>query len=170
MLTKIRQMVKNRNGFLIIEMLPKLVLMVMVAFIIVGRIEEFSGLPDYKPTEVLSVISRIEILENAVEMYKADCGEYPATLEVLKAVKPAATAPVTATEKGPWLVNKPTMNTIDPWETPYQYDKESGYIYSLGEDKVKNEGTDSKKKVVGEGDYDAKTPVKKIRLPFFGGE
>lgn len=50
---------------------------------------------------------------------------------------------------------------FDKWGTPFQYDKESGYVYSLGEDKVKSPDTDSKRKVVGEGDYDAKSQMKK---------
>lgn len=47
--------------------------------------------------------------------------------------------------------------SIDSWGTPFQYDKESGYVYSLGEDKIKNEGTDTKKRVAGDDDYDAKS-------------
>lgn len=133
MLTKFRKFITNKKGFTFIELI---VAMAIVAVVTAAALPDF--LKTNETSRITSAKSSVSSITTAIMMFQADCGEYPATIAVLKAVKPAATAPVTATDKGPWLTNQ-AGSTADPWGTAWIYDSATGLVKSAGPDKT--EGT-----------------------------
>lgn len=127
---KFRSILKNKKGFTFIELI---VAMAIVASIAAAAMPDF--LKTNESARITSARSSVESLTNAVLMYQTDCGEFPASIAILKSVKPAASAPVTATDKGPWLTNK-NGSTTDPWGTAWIYDSATGAVSSAGPDKT----------------------------------
>lgn len=162
MLTKIRQTITNKNGgceggcggkcnCFLMDFFSDVCKGVLAGYIFIGAVsvvivlfkvyvqyEQPRFLRPEPEIKLVEAIKNLGDLEIAIKQYKADCGEYPATLSLLKKVKPATKTPVTPTDKGPWL-KEPTIAIIDPWGTAWIYNSKTGSIKSAGADKT--EGT-----------------------------
>jgi general secretion pathway protein G len=106
----------NKRGFTLIELLVVIVILSILATFVGIRIMS-------KPEEARRTQAKIQIqsLENALNMYKLDSGEYPSTEQGLKALveKPATgTIPRNWREGGYLDKNKVPK---DPWKNDYVY-------------------------------------------------
>jgi general secretion pathway protein G len=106
----------NRKGFTLIELLVVIVILSILATFVGIRIMG-------KPEEArrTQAMTQIQALENALNMYKLDSGEYPTTEQGLKALveKPATgTVPRNWREGGYLEKNKVPK---DPWGNEYVY-------------------------------------------------
>jgi len=103
---------KKGNGFTLIELLIVMVIIgLLAAFVVpkfIGRVGE---------SKQITTKAQIEMLSNALEMYRLDIGKYPPQGEGLKALinKPGEVN----NWKGPYL--KKNVIPKDPWGVEYVY-------------------------------------------------
>jgi type II secretion system protein G len=93
------------------------------------------GVPDELPPEQSAQV-QLRLLQNVLELYHLDMGDYPTTAQGLEALRQLpANLPNPAKWDGPYL-NKPVPP--DPWDRPYQYEYSQGdehpKAWSLGPD------------------------------------
>jgi general secretion pathway protein G len=121
---------RRRRALTLVELVVVMVILVLLASIattiVVRRIE------DGRRTKALM---DIKTMETALDLYKADTGNYPTTEQGLEAlIAPPTTPPVPAKWNGPYLKQKQVP--VDPWGYPYQYesDGENFVLFSVGKD------------------------------------
>jgi len=106
----------DKQGFTLIEMLVVLAIMVVLMALVIGA-------GRYAKQSSLRAKARadIEKLHNAINEYRIDYGSLPQDIK--------------KNTLAPWLKNEKLTYTndipIDPWNTPYQYERGSGYGYAL---------------------------------------
>ena len=104
---------KNR-GFTLIEIMVVVVILGILAAIIVPKIME-------RPEQARVVKAKQDVssIQNALDLYKLDNGNYPTTDQGLAALVTRPTSdPIPQNwKKGGYLKQLP----IDPWGNPYQY-------------------------------------------------
>jgi general secretion pathway protein G len=106
----------NRKGFTLIELLVVIVILSILATFVGIRIMG-------KPEEARRTQAQIQIkaLENALNMYKLDNGEYPSTEQGLKAlVEKPATGNIPKSWREGGYLEKSTVPK-DPWMNDYVY-------------------------------------------------
>ncbi len=104
----------SSSAFTLIELLVVMIILAILAAFAVPRV--INRTEDARRTRALS---DIEAISTALDMYKADNGEYPTTEQGLDALRrPPTTDPVPKNWNGPYL-KKPI--TTDPWGHPYVY-------------------------------------------------
>jgi general secretion pathway protein G len=125
-------MSKSRaGGFSLIEILVVVVIMGILGAIIVPNL---LGRPDQ--ARVAAAESDLRALSNALDMYRLDNFNYPSTDQGLEALvtKPSGFPEPKNYNPDGYVKNIP----IDPWGTPYAYERtEQGYnLLSFGADGV----------------------------------
>jgi general secretion pathway protein G len=132
----------TRSGFTLIELLVTIAIIATLAAIVAPAL--FGNVGEARKN---TVRSQIQILALALDAYRLDNDEFPATDQGLEALR---TFPATGTPpknwKGPYLRQ---LVPLDPWGKPYVYASPgvanpNGYdLYSLGKDgKPGGEGED----------------------------
>lgn len=108
-----RHMQKQR-GFTLLEIMVVVVILGILAALVVPKIIQ-------RPEEAKIVKAKQDVLaiENAMELYKLDNGNFPTTEQGISALTSKPTlAPVPSNwQVGGYLKRTP----IDPWGNPYQY-------------------------------------------------
>ena len=107
----------NKNkpmGFTLIEVMVVVVILAILAAIVVPRIMR-------RPDEAKVVKAKQDVLaiENAMDLYKLDNGNYPTSEQGIKALvaKPTSDPVPQNWEHGGYLKHMP----VDPWGHPYHY-------------------------------------------------
>lgn len=101
---------RNRSGFTLIELLVVIVILGILAAVIVPR---FMGKTEQ--AKVGAAQTQIASFKTALELYNADTGSYPPTLEGL-----FQNPGNVQNWKGPYLKDIQTVPP-DPWNNPYIY-------------------------------------------------
>jgi general secretion pathway protein G len=130
-----RQSSGGRRGFTLIEM--------MVVVAIIGTLAMLVGPSVFRhvgDASVAAARTQIEILSAALESYRLDTGEYPATSQGLQALRVRPEGPNAPIGwRGPYLRRSVPL---DPWNRPYIYESpgtrnpESYDLYTLGRDNL----------------------------------
>jgi general secretion pathway protein G len=103
--------VGHRSGFTLIEVLVVMIILAILAAIVVPRV-----VGREEDARRARAVSDVESIGTALDMYKADNGEYPTSEEGLQALR---TQPASAKNwNGPYL--KKAL-TPDPWGNAYVY-------------------------------------------------
>ena len=117
----------QKNGFTMIELLVVLIILGLLAGLVAPK---FLGKVD--TSKVKTAETQVKMLKMALQTYRLDVGSYPENLQDLQ------TAPTSAEKywAGPYLEES---IPLDPWNTPYNYKKDStapqGFVlYSFGAD------------------------------------
>ena len=118
---------KKNSGFSMIELLVVMVILGLLAGLVAPQ---FFGKVD--SSKVRTADTQIKMLKMALQTYRLDVGQYPASIESLR-VKPQ-------NDNGFW--DGPYLEEsipLDPWNTPYVYQKDTSaeqgfYLYSYGAD------------------------------------
>ena len=106
---------KSKAGFTLIELLVVMIILAILAAFAIPRV-----LNRTEDARRARAISDIKTVGTALDMYKADNGEYPTSEQGLDALRQAPTSdPVPKNWNGPYL-KEPI--TADPWGNPYQYE------------------------------------------------
>jgi general secretion pathway protein G len=103
--------IQNRKGFTLIEVLVVMIILAILAAIVVPRV-----VGREEDARRARAVSDVESIGTALDMYKADNGEYPTTEEGLQALRTQAAS--AKNWNGPYL--KKAL-TPDPWGNPYVY-------------------------------------------------
>ncbi len=101
---------RARGGFTLIELVVVIVILAILAAVIVPRF--FGRTEDAK---VSNAITTVKTLDQAIDMFNADTGGFPASLEDL-INRPSELKGW----NGPYLKNQ-TNVPLDPWGHPYAY-------------------------------------------------
>lgn len=123
-LKKIRSRISGNSGFSMVEIM---IVVVIIAILSGLAATQFMGQLD--SAKAKAARADIETFSTALEAYRLNNGNYPATDEGLQKL---------LDEK---LIRKKKDVLLDPWETPYQYrypgenDSSTYEIWSLGGDK-----------------------------------
>lgn len=107
-------MKQAQSAFTLIEVMVVVVIMAILAAIVVPKI---MSRPDQ--AKIVKVKEDIQSIDNALDLYKLDNGQYPTQAQGLKALvaKPTA-APIPQNyAPGGYLKHMP----LDPWGHPYRY-------------------------------------------------
>ncbi|MDE2126403.1 MAG: type II secretion system major pseudopilin GspG [Armatimonadetes bacterium] len=121
---------KSAAGFTLIELIVVIVILAIMAAVVIPRV-----IGRAQDARISSAMSDIKSFDDALDMYKADIGEYPTNDQGLNAL-------LTKSDpkwNGPYLKNQ-TSIPLDPWGTPYKYQIPGGSgrdydISSAGPDK-----------------------------------
>jgi general secretion pathway protein G len=124
---------RQRGGFTLVEMLVVLGILVLLASMVLPRIlsRQKSANIDIAKTQIYGG------LKEALDLYHADCKDYPSTDQGLYAlIECPPDLPDTATWRGPYLTGAVPK---DPWGNEYQYEYTPGVdldprIWSVGPD------------------------------------
>ncbi len=100
---------RRRSAFTLIEILVVVVIIAILAAVVVPNV--ISRIGDAKSS---AAISDLKTFDDAIDAYKLDTGNNPASLDVL------VTNPGDPKWKGPYLKNQ-TSTPMDPWGHPYLY-------------------------------------------------
>jgi general secretion pathway protein G len=132
-----RGRMETRGAFTLMEVLLVLVILVVLGAIVVPM---FTGIGE--SANVKAATAQVGLIGNAIEYYKMDMKQAPASLDDLTAAPSDAKA--TKRWSGPYMdANK---ELVDPWDNPYKYDakgkrNQGGYdVWSMGPDG--QDGTD----------------------------
>jgi general secretion pathway protein G len=138
-----RRQGRRRDGFTLIELLVVIAIIGTLAAVVAPAV--FRNVGDAK---VSAAKSQIEIFAMALNSYRLDNDDYPATdqgLEALRTAPPNGEAP--RNWKGPYLSR---LIPLDPWGRPYVYvapgseNPTSFDLYTLGRDgKTGGQGEDA---------------------------
>jgi general secretion pathway protein G len=112
------------------------VLLVLVILVVLGAIvvPMFTGIGE--SANVKAATTQVGFLENAIDMFKFETKQLPATLEEL--VEEPSDEKLAKNWSGPYM--KANKDLIDPWDNPYKYDpkgkkNQEGYdVWSTGPD------------------------------------
>ena len=105
---------RAQAGFTLIELLVVMIILAILAAFAIPRV--LNRTEDARRARALS---DIKTLGTALDMYKADNGDYPTTEQGLDSLRVAPTSdPAPKNWNGPYL-KEPI--TADPWGTPYVY-------------------------------------------------
>ena len=119
---------KTRSGFTLLELLVVMVIIGLLAAYVAPRYFAQVG-----KSEVRSAQAQVAALRSALDTYRLDVGQYPATEQGLNAllVRPQGAGRWT----GPYLQKAVPM---DPWGRPYQYKSPGEHgdfdLFSFGRD------------------------------------
>lgn len=128
-------MVRNRKGFTLIEMLIVIVVIAILALIVIPRL-----LGAGRRAKESALRGDLQQLRNAIQQFEADCGDFPATLDQL--VADAGTPPSgnggqglaldSTGYKGPYLRTPDGGLPEDPFTSAadWTYDGASGDVAS----------------------------------------
>ncbi|MBW3621935.1 MAG: type II secretion system major pseudopilin GspG [Armatimonadetes bacterium] len=106
---------RSQAGFTLIELLVVMIILAVLAAFAIPRV-----LNRTEDARRARAISDVKTLGTALDMYKADNGEYPTTEQGLDALRQAPTSdPVPKGWNGPYL-KEPIA--ADPWGNPYVYE------------------------------------------------
>ncbi len=121
-----QQLVRNRQGFTLIELMVVMIILGLLAALVVPRM--FGKLGKAKTN---AAYAQIELLGTALDSYRLDVGKYPESLEALITQSAGSDD-----WSGPYL--KKTEIPLDPWNRPYNYSYPGSHgeydLYSLGAD------------------------------------
>jgi general secretion pathway protein G len=119
-----------RSGFTLIEVMVVMIILAILAAVVVPRV-----VGREEDARQARALSDVESLGTALDLYKADNGDYPTTEEGLQALR---AAPATAKNwNGPYL--KKAL-APDPWghdyiySAPGEHNPDSYDLYSTGKD------------------------------------
>ena len=129
------RLIQRRGGFTLVELIVVMVILVLLAgtvtVVVVNRIE------DGKRTK-----ARVDVagLEQAVDLYYLDAGNYPTSQQGLEALLNEPTSPpIPAKWNGPYI--KKSL-PVEPWGSDYIYEypgtnnPDSFDIFSMGKDQA----------------------------------
>lgn len=107
-------MKRMQSAFTLIEVMVVVVIMAILAAIVVPKI---MSRPDQ--AKVVKVKEDIQAIDNAMDLYKLDNGQYPTTAQGLKALvsKPTLSPIPQNYAPGGYLKHMP----VDPWGNSYRY-------------------------------------------------
>lgn len=107
-----KNMSRSSSGFTLVEVMVVVVIMAILAAIVVPKIMS-------RPEQAKTVKAKQDIteIENAMELYKLDNGNYPTEEQGIKALVTKPTASPVPTNWQGYLKTLP----IDPWGKPYHY-------------------------------------------------
>ena len=107
-----QSIIRTSRGFTLIEVMVVVVILAILAGIIVPRIMG-------RPEEAKRTKAQIDIkaIEEALNLYKLDNGEYPTTDQGLQALVTKPTSDPIPHNWQPYLKDLPE----DPWNRPYMY-------------------------------------------------
>lgn len=120
---------RNQQGFTLIEVMVVVVILALLAAIIVPKIMS-------RPAQARIVKAKQDILaiENAMDLYKLDNGNYPTAEQGIAALVTKPTQPPVPSDWNGYLKQIP----VDPWGHPYQYTNPGKHgeidIFSFGPD------------------------------------
>lgn len=100
---------RTRSGFTLIELLVVIIILAILAAVVIPR---FVGRTD--DAKIASATAQITNFDTVLELFNADTGSYPPTLDAL------ITNPGTPRWNGPYLKNVDKI-PLDPWGHPYLY-------------------------------------------------
>ena len=120
---------KTKRGFSLLEVLVVLTIIALVASVVGPSAISYLSRAKGKTAEL-----QVRELENALELYFLDTGQYPAESPGLAVL---VDAPTTTTRwNGPYLKNKSALD--DPWGRQYRYQYPGKHgefdVFSLGRD------------------------------------
>lgn len=127
-----RQRKRSQGGFTLIELLIVMVIIGLLAALVGPKLFSHVGSSKEKAAK-----AQIQMIGQALDMYRLDFGHYPTTEQGLKILweKPSD-GDVAKTWKGPYLQKKVEK---DPWGSPYVYKSPGDHgeydLASLGLDK-----------------------------------
>lgn len=105
---------QKQRGFTLLEIMVVVVILGILAALVVPKIIQ-------RPEEAKIVKAKQDVLaiENAMELYKLDNGNFPTTEQGISALtsKPTITPIPSNWQAGGYLKRAP----VDPWGNPYQY-------------------------------------------------
>ena len=111
----VRKRESARAGFTLIELLVVMIILAILAAFAIPRV-----LNRTEDARRARAVSDVKTLGTALDMYKADNGDYPTTEQGLAALRTAPTSdPVPKNWNGPYL-KEPIAD--DPWGFPYHYE------------------------------------------------
>jgi len=131
---------RNQTGFTLIEVMVVVVILALLAAIIVPKIMS-------RPEQARIVKAKQDILaiENAMDLYKLDNGDYPTNNQGIAALVTKPTQEPVPTDWNGYLKQVP----VDPWGHPYQYTNpgkhgeiRQGYGDAAPPQRVVNDGRD----------------------------
>lgn len=107
-------MIRNQRGFSLVEIMIVLVIVGTILGLIANRIFGAKDNADAK-----NVKMQIQQIEEKLDMYQADCNNYPSESQGLEALvkKPSGDPPCESWGPSPYLKDIPR----DPWGQPFQY-------------------------------------------------
>lgn len=118
---------RSNTGFTLIEVMVVVVILGILAAIIVPRI-----MSRPEQARIVKVKQDISAIQNALDLYKLDNGNYPTTDQGLQALVTKPTSPPIPRDwkSDGYLQDLP----MDPWGSAYQYmnDNEKVRIFSYG--------------------------------------
>lgn len=118
---------RHVSGFTLIEVMVVVVILGILAAIIVPKI-----MSRPEQARMVKVKQDIAAIQNALDLYKLDNGNYPTTDQGLQAL---VTKPTTPPVPRDWKSDGYLQELpVDPWGQPYQFtnDNEKLRIYSFG--------------------------------------
>ncbi len=122
---------RERSAFTLMEVLLVLVILVVLGAIVVPM---FTGIGESANVKAATV--QVNFLADAIDWYKFDIKQVPASLEEL--VNEPSDAKLAKKWHGPYM--KANKDLIDPWDNPYKYDakgkkNQGSYdVWSVGPD------------------------------------
>lgn len=126
---------RPRRGFTLMEVMVVIVILGVLASLVVPNL-----MGNKEKADRQKAVTDIIALENALDMYKLDNGNYPTTIQGLQALvkKPASVPLPRHYRQGGYLKRIPA----DPWGNEYLYlspgEKGAVDIYTLGADSKEN--------------------------------
>ena len=130
------RLIHRRGGFTLVELIVVMVILVLLAgtvtVVVINRVE------DGKRTRARMDVAA---MEQAVDLYYMDAGNYPSSQQGLEALVDEPTSPpIPAKWNGPYI--KGSRVPVDPWGSDYIYDypgtnnSDSFDIFSMGPDRA----------------------------------
>jgi len=105
-------MLQTQKGFSLIEIMVVIVILGILASLVVPKI---MSRPD--EARIVKVKQDILAIQNALDLYKLDNGDYPTTDQGLQALVQKPTIEPVPRNWQPYLKDLPK----DPWDRPYMY-------------------------------------------------
>lgn len=119
----------QQSGFTLIELMVVIAIIAILAAVVVTKIMS-------RPDQAKKAAAKQDIIaiENAMDLYKLDNGDYPTQAQGIKALVSKPTTPPIPTQwqSGGYLKSMP----VDPWGRPYRYSNPGQHgtidIYTYG--------------------------------------
>lgn len=134
-----RHSLKRQQGFTLIEIMVVVVILAILATLVVPKI-----MSRPEQAKIVKAKQDIQAIENALDLYKLDNGNYPTTEQGIAAL---VTKPTTEPVPNSWTGYLKSL-PVDPWGHAYQYQNPGKHreidVYSLGPDNTNGMINESK--------------------------
>ncbi|HZO87606.1 MAG TPA: type II secretion system major pseudopilin GspG [Chthonomonadaceae bacterium] len=107
-----RMLRRRARGFTLIELIVVIIILAVLAAVVIPNVIHRTD-----DARVSSAIATIQSFDTALDLYRADTGQYPTVEQGLNVL---ITNPGVPKWNGPYLKNQSSI-PLDPWNHPYVY-------------------------------------------------